>query len=365
MNPKLTIIATQSPENFIDQRKIATFVSGLTGQEGRPAKLTQVLYRATGIQGRHVVLPDYGKEPGEYEFYSNESDGEPFPNLEKRMEVFKKEGLRLSVKAAKEALAQRKVSPEDITHFILVSCTGLYAPGIDVEIIKEIGLNRHVNRLGLNFMGCYAVFNALKTAKNICESDKNAKVMIISVEFTSLHFQKDDNMEHLLATALFGDGVACGLVENTPEVAGLELGKGYTEVFENAKDDLLWELGTHGFKIKITQRIPELIKGAIEGMKDSLESALEIKVNDFDHYAIHPGGKAILSVMEESLEITKEQNSISHEVMKTNGNMSSVTILFVMKQLMDGLTDDNKGQSVLGFGFGPGLTIESMAFKYN
>ncbi len=363
MKPKLTRIVTQPPENFVPQRQIASFVSGLLGQQGRSAKLTQVLYRATGIQGRHVVLPDYGRQPGEYEFYANSDDGEPFPNLEKRMEVFKKEGLRLSTLGVKRMLEDRGLKPSDITHFMVVSCTGLYAPGIDIEIIDEVGFKKNINRLGINFMGCYAVFNALRTAKSICQSEPNAKVMIVSIEFTSLHFQKEDTLGHLLSTALFGDGLAVALVENSDE-PGLELGASYGEVFKEAHDHLLWELGVHGFKIQITDKIPDLVRQSIGQMKPSLEAALGTASEEFDLYAIHPGGRAILDVMEESLGITREQNAIAHEVMKSNGNMSSATILYVLDLLMNQLTPANTGQKVLGFGFGPGLTIESMEFTY-
>ena len=364
MNPKLTRIVTQPPENFVPQRQIASFVSGLLGQEGRSAKLTQILYRATGIQGRHVVLPDYGRERGNYEFYSNSEDGEPFPDLEDRMQIFKRQGLCLSTKAVQRCLADRGITPKEITHFILVSCTGLYAPGIDVDIIDQVGFEKSINRLGINFMGCYAVFNALKTAKSICQADERAKVMILSIEFTSLHFQKEDTLGHVLSSALFGDGVAAALVENAESV-GLELGTGYGEVFQKAREHLLWELGLHGFKIQITDKIPEIVKQAITQMKPALERALGRKSSDFQHYAIHPGGRAILEVMEETLGISRDQNQIAHEVMKNHGNMSSVTILYVLDLLLKQLKHDNLGEKVLGFGFGPGLTIESMSFTYN
>src|SRR5690606_37208495 len=105
-------------------------------------------------------------------------------------------------------------------------CTGMYAPGIDIEIIQKLKMKTQVQRTAINFMGCYAAFNAIKVADAICKANANAKVLVVCVELCSIHFQKLKDDDNILSNALFGDGAAAMIVQSeAPEGQSLSLEK--------------------------------------------------------------------------------------------------------------------------------------------
>ena len=323
------------------------------------------LYRATGIQGRYAVIPDYGVPAGAYDFFPNNQGLDPFPGTKARLELYRKEALPLAVAASKECLKQTdNTSFGDITHLITVSCTGMYAPGLDIDLIKALGLDPSIQRFCINFMGCYAAFNAIKMGDNICNASRGAKVLIVCVELCSLHFQKAPSEDNLLANALFGDGAAAILMQNGP-VPGkaLSIQSFHCDIMPQGAGDMAWGIGDFGFEMTLSAYVPEVIKVGIRGLISQLRETLTMPIQSFDKYAIHPGGKKILQVIERELNIEKEDNRYAYRILKEFGNMSSPTILYVLKLLFDDISESDHGQNVLGLAFGPGLTLESMVLK--
>jgi predicted naringenin-chalcone synthase len=81
---------------------------------------------------------------------------------------------------------------------------------------------------------------------------------------------------------------------------------------------------------------------------------------EISHWCIHPGGKRILSAIEKSTSISNEDLKFSYKVLKNYGNMSSPTILFVLKEIIDSLENKlEKAATIFGASFGPGLTMET------
>ncbi|MEL6944146.1 MAG: type III polyketide synthase, partial [Bacteroidota bacterium] len=242
------------------------------------------------------------------------------------------------------------------------SCTGMYAPGIDIELIQALDLPTHTKRTAINFMGCYAAFNAIKTAHQIVESDSNAQVLIVAVELCSLHFQKKKDDDTLLANALFGDGAGALLISGkaNEETLNLRLDNFYCDLAIQGKQEMAWSINDFGFEMRLTSMVPEFIRSGIKELTDRLLSNIDLSVSDIDYFAIHPGGKKILRVIEEELQIERGKNRFAHEVLRNYGNMSSPTIIFVLKQLMQTLNQQDQDKKILSFAFGPGLTLESM-----
>src|SRR5690606_16711978 len=207
-------------------------------------------------------------------------------------------------------------------HLVLVSCTGMYAPGLELEIIHEMGINETVERYAIHFMGCYAAFNALKLADRICDSDPDANVLIVSVELCTLHFQKEYNETNLLSNAIFGDGAAAALVCKAG--SGIEI-KGYqSHILKDGEDDMAWHIGDFGFEMKLSKYIPALLERGISHFRKKLEEKFE--VSKIRYFAIHPGGIQILKKVEESFGILPQQNKHAHDILRKFGNMSSATI---------------------------------------
>ncbi len=350
----ITAIGTATPPHQFSQSAIADFMVKAMQLNDSDAKKLRALYRATGIESRYSVLPDYGKT-GDYEFYANSEDLTPLPTTKKRLELFRRHAVALSCEAAIGAL--QSVTPQEITHLIVVSCTGLYAPGLDIDIIRTLGLRADIQRTCINFMGCYAAFNALKLADSFCGNDPDSKVLIICTELCSIHFQNRNTQDNMLANALFGDGSASLVVEGRTR-KGLNL---KPEVFQcdlasNGEEDMAWTVGDVGFEMKLSAYVPDIIQSGIKQLTQKLIANL----SDVSYFAIHPGGKRILEVIEKELGMTKDQNVYAYDVLRKYGNMSSSTVIFVLKELSKDLNGVDHNKKILSFAFGPGLTLESM-----
>jgi len=358
----ITAIATANPPHKISQSQITEFMMRTMQLDAYDARKLNVVFKASGIETRYSVIEDYGRLT-DFSFYPNEIDSTLYPCTKKRLQAFEQYALPLSTEAAAKALQQSNLSADDITHLITVSCTGMYAPGLDIDLVDVLSLRTDVQRTSINFMGCYAAFNALKVAEAFCKSDASSKVLIVCTELCSLHFQREKSDDNLLANALFADGSAAVIVEAKPRVSkSIGISAHRSELARQGDKDMAWSIGDRGFEMKLSSYVPSIIRDGIKELTTSLLAKLSISLKDIHHFAIHPGGKKIVEAIEEQLGLTKEQNKWAYYVLKHYGNMSSPTVLFVLKEIFDRLTRENNKENILSFAFGPGLTLESMLF---
>ncbi|HZY78839.1 MAG TPA: type III polyketide synthase [Cyclobacteriaceae bacterium] len=357
----ITAIGTATPKHKFSQSVIADFMVRAMKLDEQDAKKLRALYRATGIESRYSVLPDYGKT-ADYEFYSNSEDLSPMPSTKKRLELFRKHAVELSCESARSVM--QKISSKEITHLIVVSCTGLYAPGLDIDLVKALDLRADVQRTCVNFMGCYAAFNALKLADSFCGNNEDAKVLIVCTELCSLHFQNENTQDNMLANALFGDGSASVLVEGKAR-KGLNLKPDIfrCDIALNGEEDMAWTVGDVGFEMKLSAYVPDIIQTGIKDLTNRLLEGMSKDMSDVTYFAIHPGGRRILEVIEKELGLTREQNNCAYTVLRNYGNMSSPTVVFVLKELCGRLNGVDHNKKILSFAFGPGLTLESMVLS--
>ena len=356
MSAFITSIGIANPPYQITQEEVHGIMVKAHQLDEEEAQKLKALYRASGIGSRYSVIKDY-QQNGAFDFYPQNDELDPFPTTADRNKLFAKTALEISLEAIRNCLPG-EFDISEITHLITVSCTGLYAPGLDIDIVYELGLNKSVERTGINFMGCYAAFNALKVANSICSCDTSAKVLVVCTELCSIHFQKKKTEDNLLANALFGDGSAAVLIEPRASTdVALEMKNFSCDLLPNGINDMAWNIGDFGFEMKLSAYVPDVNE---EGINTLLGRLSDENFSHFEHYAVHPGGKKILSVVEDKMGIDKSQNITAHEVLREYGNMSSPTILFVLKKLMDKLSVENDGDQIFSLAFGPGLTLESM-----
>ncbi|MEO9482547.1 MAG: type III polyketide synthase [Ekhidna sp.] len=353
-------IGTAVPPNLTDQSQIADFMVSHLQLDEKEEKKLRVLYRASGIKQRYSVLRDFNENLNGQSFFKEDAI---FPSAKPRMLIYQHHAISLAKEACDKALSVASFDKEEISHLIAVSCTGMYAPGLDIELVDKLGLPTSTQRTAINFMGCYAAFNAMKVAQNTIEADASAKVLIVCVELCSIHLQQKTDDENLLANAIFGDGAAAMIVSSQPSQNALEMKNFYNDLALSGRDEMGWYIGDHGFEMRLSSKVPDVIKEGIGELTHRLLEQFQLEVSDIDFFAIHPGGKRILDVIEEKLQITKEQNSIAREILRTHGNMSSPTVLFVIKSIVDRLTVADDQKHLLSFAFGPGLTLESAVFK--
>jgi len=277
-----------------------------------------------------------------------------FPDTEMRMRFYERYAFTL----AKRALDQLNFAEhkDSITHLILTTCTGFYAPGIDLQVVEHYGLSPSVERTVVGFMGCYAGINALKLARHIVRSEPSSEVAILNLELCSIHLQETDDLEQVLSFLIFADGCSASLVSSQP--SGIELQSFVSTVLPNSSDQITWHIGGRGFDMVLMGRVPATIAQGLPPCMDRILGGH--RAEEIGHWAIHPGGRTILDAVQKSVGLSDDALRQSRDVLRRFGNMSSATVMFVLKEMLQPGTAAGRGCSMA---FGPGLTAESMLFQ--
>ena len=355
---KIISISTQVPEHKHTQQHLLEFMENAYGVGDKEKRILGYLYRHSGIDTRHSVIPDYTLPLEEWEFFPQSRDLEPFPTLEHRMKWFNKHAMPLSLRSAETCIAG-VVDRKEITHLITVSCTGMSAPGLELELMEAMGLNANTSRTAINFMGCYAAIHGLKMANDIVSATPASKVLVVCTELCSLHYQKTFTEDSITAPLLFGDGSAAVLVVGDhDEHEGITLTSFYSEVLKDAKDTMSWNLSSNGFIMTLSADVPDLFRTDIGPLKERAVAKAGMDTDAIKYWCIHPGGKRILQAIGQGLNLKDEDLAASYDILRRYGNMSSATVLFVLDALWT--TDGRQGCARVCSGLWPGLTMESM-----
>jgi predicted naringenin-chalcone synthase len=353
---KILSIGTAVPAYKHQQADILHFMQRVYPLNEADKRKLKFLYYQSGIETRYSVIPDYGLTANEWQFFSPSENLEPFPDLELRMQWYKQYAASLSMQAIRQCL--QKYAAQKITHLITVSCTGMSAPGLDLELLELLELPPTTFRTSVNFMGCYAAIQALHMADAFCKADKDANVLIVSTELCTLHFQKENTVDSITSSLLFADGAAAILVSGNDEQQGLKIDRFYSTVAMKGKQDMAWELSSTGFLMTLSAYIADLVEENFDQLVTDALTAAGINKEEITHWCIHPGGKKILEAVHNSLGFTNGQLKYSYDTLRDYGNMSSPTVMFVLKDIMNAL-DKKTSNKIFGAAFGPGLTMQT------
>jgi len=336
-------------------------------------RIVTASFNGSGIDTRYTVLDElsFSAEVDSPQFFDRTTGELLSPGTKKRNEIYVREAWKLYIDAARQTLeADPDVIAADITHVITVSCTGFYAPGPDYEIVRALGLADSVHRYHFGFMGCYASMPALRAASQFCAADPEAVVLVVSVELCTLHLRSSEDPDMIVATSLFADGAAAGLVtarQFDSAVPGFALDRFHTGIIPDGKEDMAWTIGDEGFEMVLSTAVPQLIgENIFDALRPLYADQGELAAAFDDgtvgeqvaHWAVHPGGRSILDRVEERLNLSELQLRPAREVLRQYGNMSSATVLFVLRRILEeeGARD---GERVAAMAFGPGLTAEA------
>jgi alpha-pyrone synthase len=304
------------------------------------------------IDARYTVLPEPFGLDGAPGFYRPGA----FPGTGERMKVYQREAPKLALAALTNL--QREVGPFDhVTHLIVTSCTGFYAPGLDIDIVRECGLAPTVQRTLIGFMGCHAALIGLRNAKHIVESDPEAVVLMVNLELCSLHLQETTRMDRLVSFLLFADGCTASLI--TARSEGLRIDDCTSHLSLADAERMAWHIEDQGFAMTLDARLPARIR-------QWFRAADELSKPEHDPaemlWAIHPGGRLILSSVQDACGLSDAQMAVSREVLRRFGNMSSASIMFILRDILARqslATEPRPGRAIA---FGPGLTVELLDF---
>lgn len=281
------------------------------------------------------------------------------------MARYAREAPILAEAAARGALAAAAVGAGQITHLITTSCTGFFAPGLDVELISRLHLRPDIQRLHIGFMGCHAAFNALAAARDAVAAaaavGRDARVLVCCVELCTLHFAYGWQPEKLVANALFADAASACVVGTANAAAGegFEILHTASLLLPDSRDAMTWRVGDHGFEMTLSSELPNLIGTHIRPWCESWLADAGTSLAEIDLWALHPGGPKILSACRDALSLADSDLQTSRDILSSHGNLSSATLLFLLQRLQQ---NDARGKC-LAVGFGPGLMAEGLLFS--
>jgi len=362
---RIISIGTAVPQYGTKQSSILDFMVSAYDDEKVTRKLS-LLFNHSGIESRYSVVPDFNDSESDHLFFNGNHDG---PTVEDRLTKYKDLALTLAVDAIEDSLQKIKENIADfgITHLITVTCTGIYAPGLDAELINRLELPDEIFHTAINFMGCNAAFHALKISDMITKTDESAKVLIVCVELCTLHFKPKNNHDNLLSNTIFGDGAAAIIVTSDAYAQqnhhpGLAINGFYSIILNKGKELMGWNINPVNFEMILDSRVPDFIGEEINDLVLNAGIKLKIKPEGIDNWAIHPGGKKILDTIKRQLNMNDKDLIHSYKVLNDYGNMSSPTILFVLNEILKAKL--NTGDTIFSIGFGPGISIETALFTY-
>jgi predicted naringenin-chalcone synthase len=318
-------------------------------EDPRTRRLFRRMVERCGIECRYSVLAPSARA-GQLDDAALYCQG-AFADTGARMRIYEQCASDLAFRAALDL----DDDLDGITHLVVVSCTGFAAPGLDLDLIDRLALSPRVERTSIGFMGCYAAINALRFARHVVRSERNARVLIVSLELCTLHLQETSDLEQVLSFLIFADGAAAALVTGVRR--GLVLDRSSTVLVREAADQITWRIGCSGFDMKLAGGLPTTIAASLPGqLREILTGA---PVDAIEHWAVHPGGRSVLDAVARALTLAPHKLAASRDVLRRYGNMSSATVLFVLKEM---LTSRVRGPGC-AIAFGPGLAIESLRFE--
>lgn len=358
-------LATTVPEPHYSQERACELMQRHATERRGVRRVIRSIYRNSGIEKRHSVIDDWGEGQAAPLFFQDEDTLRPTPDTYTRNQVYTREGRRLFEELARSVVdAAPGFQTQDITHVVTISCTGFFAPGPDFHVVRALGLPGSTQRTHVGFMGCYAAFQGLRMAQAFCLADPDAVVLVLSLELCTLHLRFTESTDDLIAGAVFADGGAGALVSaRRPRSAKgdaplLALEGFHSALIPEGEGDMAWTIGNEGFQMKLSTYVPDLIQANLRAAVHDLLEVSGTTIQDVDRWAIHPGGRAILDRAQETLGLSPDALAPSRSVLRQYGNMSSATILFVLKEMVAS-GQMAHGESVLALAFGPGLTVEA------
>lgn len=324
------------------------------------------LYAHSGITTRHLA---FGQAVVDDVLQGTDHSGSVFlpkggddtgPTIGQRMRAYAEQVGPLAEQAARSALADAAIEPSAITHLVTVSCTGFRAPGVDIALIRRLGLPPTVERTHIGFMGCHGALNGLRVARALGEASPNARVLLCAVELCTLHYHYGWEPQQMVANALFADGAAA--LVGVPGAAASEawqLAANGACLFPDSDDAMTWTIGDHHFEMTLSKRVPSLIASGLRPWLEAWLASQGLRRDEVASWAIHPGGPRILSAVEEALALRPEASATSRAVFADCGNMSSPTVLFILERLRR----ERAPRPCVALGFGPGLAAEAALFR--
>jgi alpha-pyrone synthase len=351
-------IATGTPHRVVNQTEAAARVAGLFADRKKRDRILRV-YAKTKVATRRMAV-----DPLDAEF-------EPFrrnpATIRDRMDMFYRHAVPLAVEVGGRALAGLSYAADEVGLLVLVTSTGFIAPGVDVAIVKELGLSPSISRVVVNFMGCAAALNAIRIATSYVRAHPDLKAMVVCVELCSVNAVFADDVNDVVTHSLFGDGCAALVVGASQVQEKLEPGKvvirtSFSRLLDGAADGIVLGVNHNGITCELSESLPDYIYAGVAPVVAEMLADNGLQKSDIDLWAIHPGGPRIIEEAVRSLAIPPERAAPSWGVLAGFGNMLSVSLIFVLETMVRQQDSGKEISTGVALAFAPGVTVEGMLF---
>lgn len=346
---RIAATATALPPYVVTREDVKFYLGRVFPLEGTRLDAMMAVVDNTQVERRYCI------HPVEYIV-------QPRP-LERISEEYKEHAVRLGRQAACACLTEAGLQPPAVDVLITVSCTGVMIPSLDAHLINDLGFRSDVRRLPITEIGCAAGAAALARAWDFLRADPQANVLIVAVELPSLTFQRNNPTQaNLISSLLFGDGAAAALVSGEgnggPRILGAE-----SYLFPQSLDAMGFDLKETGFHIVLSKDVPQMIREKIGGLVDGFLARSGLERKHMAAFLLHPGGQKLLAYIEEELGLTRESTQPSWDVLRNYGNLSSASVLFVLREWLTKRRLRSGDYGLLA-AFGPGFSAEMLLLQW-
>jgi alkylresorcinol/alkylpyrone synthase len=351
MSPSIVAVGTALPPHYADQETlIAAFRSAWARQHFNVDRLEE-LHRAVGVGGRHLALPI-----------------EEYPRLTgfaAANAAWNRVALDVGEAAVRAALDRAGLSPRDVDHIFFVTVTGLATPSTDARLVNRLSLRDDVKRTPIFGLGCVAGAAGIARASDYVRGSPSEVALLVSVELCSLTLQRDDySIANIIASGLFGDGAAAVAIAGADRAVRSPKVVATRSIFYPDTEDVMgWDIGDNGFKVVLSARVPEVIRAHIGGDVDRFLAAHDLDRSRIRHFIAHTGGPKVLRAFEEALSLPEGALERSWHSLKTVGNLSSASVLFVLGDLLSARVA-HPGDYGLLAAMGPGFCAELVLLRW-
>jgi predicted naringenin-chalcone synthase len=312
------------------------------------SRLARRMWRNSGVERRHVVV-----DPRVEDLRSMSTGA--------RMRRFVHEALPLGKEAVQSCLVDAGLDAKDVDLLTVVSCTGYATPGIDILLARDVDMRADLQRVHVGHMGCYAALAALGSVTDAAVA-RGKRGVLLCIELTSLHIQPpSDDLEQLVTHALFSDAAAAIAV--TPGGPGLEVLDIVSCTDATTTDHMSWEITDLGFRMGLAPQVASVLERHVGRVVTELLDRHGVRVDDVEHWAIHPGGPKVVDAVGRQLGLDDAALAASRAVLRRHGNCSSATVLLVLDELFR-TSEPKRGDHAVALAFGPGLTLYAALLRH-
>ncbi len=344
----LNSVATAVPPHRLEQTDIERRVHAQFGDSAMVARLLPV-FANTGIERRYSCIP--------IEWYYDEH------RWADRNAIYREHALALIEEASVRALERAGLPPDRIDAIVSVSTTGLATPSLEALLMERLPFGRHTTRLPIVGLGCVGGALGLARAADLVRSGSFANVLFVAVECCTLWFRRNEmTKSNIVATALFGDGAAAAVLSSSGTGPRLVAAGEYT--FAQSLDIMGWDVADDGLQAIFSRDIPALIARELRAILDDFLARQQLQRADFDAFLSHPGGTKVLEALESVFGVSSGSLHDSRAILRDYGNMSSVTLLFVLERaLREGALASPDARRALLTAMGPGFTAAFLTLE--